>query len=89
MLVGKKKKTTEEKRKEARTGSFPVLMIDKSLTQEIDQNLQQSLDKIDQWREISGSFPFVPTSVLSATTQQYMRQSEAWEWQAIVGFRRR
>ncbi|MEQ9232910.1 HD family phosphohydrolase [Coleofasciculus sp. E2-BRE-01] len=79
-------KTTEEKRKEARTGSFPVLMIDKSLTQEIDQSLQQSLDKIDQWREISGSFPFVPTSVLSAATQQYLRQSEAWEWQAIVAF---
>lgn len=79
-------KTTEEKRKEAQTGSFPVLMLDKSLTQEIDQNLQQSLDKIDQWREMSGSFPFVPTSVLSAATQQYLRHSEAWEWQAIVAF---
>ena len=79
-------KTTEEKRKEARTGSFPVLKIDESVNQQINQNLQQSLDKIDQWREISGSFPFVPTSVLSAATQQYLRQSEAWEWQAIVAF---
>ncbi|MEQ9667852.1 HD family phosphohydrolase [Coleofasciculus sp. G2-EDA-02] len=79
-------KTTEEKRKAARTGSFPVLMIDQSLTQEISQNLQQSLEKMDQWRQVSGSFPFVPTSVLSASTQQYLRQSKEWEWQAIVAF---
>ncbi|MEQ8958644.1 MAG: hypothetical protein RLP02_12070, partial [Coleofasciculus sp. C2-GNP5-27] len=79
-------KTTEEKRKEARTGSFPVLKIDESLNQQINQNLQESLEKIDQWRQVSGAFPFAPTSVLSLSTQQYLRQSEAWEWQAIVAF---
>lgn len=80
------KKTTEEKRKAAQTGSFPVLMIDQVLTQEIDQNLEESLNQIDEWRQISGAFPFAQTSVLSVATQEYLRQSQEWEWQAIVAF---
>ncbi|NET04450.1 MAG: HD family phosphohydrolase [Symploca sp. SIO2B6] len=76
-------KTTEERRKGARTGSFPVLMIDPSLTQEINQDLERSLDKIEQLREISGPFPFVD-SVLSDTTQQYLRQIQDSQWQAIL-----
>lgn len=76
-------KTTEERRKGARTGSFPVLMIDQSLTQEINQHLERSLDKIEQLREISGPFPFVD-SVLSDTTQQYLRQIKDSQWQAIL-----
>jgi len=79
-------KTTEEKRKEARTGSFPVLKIDQPLSQEMNQDLEESLEKIDQWRQVSGTFPFTPLSVLSLPTQQYLRQSDAWEWQAIVAF---
>ncbi|MBE9125544.1 MULTISPECIES: HD family phosphohydrolase [unclassified Coleofasciculus] len=79
-------KTTEEKRKAARTGAFPVLRVDQSISQEINQNLQQSLDKIEEVRSLSGSFPFVQTAVLSDSTQRYLRQSQEWEWQGIVAF---
>ena len=82
-------KTTEEKRKEARTGSFPVLMIDPTITQEIEGKLQESLDKMEQMRQIAGAFPFVPTAVLSDSTQQYLRQSKEWEWQSILAFAQR
>jgi putative nucleotidyltransferase with HDIG domain len=77
-------KTTEEKRKAARTGSIPVLMLDNSLTQKIYQDLQQSLDKAEELRLIGGAFPFVETTVLSDSTQQYLRQTKEWEWQAIL-----
>jgi hypothetical protein len=77
-------KTTEEKRKEARTGSVPVLMLDHTITQKIYQDLQAALDKADELRRISGSFPFAETIVLSEATQRYLRQSKEWEWQTLL-----
>ncbi len=77
-------KTTEEKRKAARTGSVPVLMLDNTTTQKIDQDLQEALDKADELRRMSGSFPFAETTVLSEATQRYLRQSKEWEWQTLL-----
>jgi putative nucleotidyltransferase with HDIG domain len=77
-------KTTEEKRKAARTGFVPVLMIDRTYTDQIYQNLQQSLDEADQVRSVAGAFPFVAPAVLSTSSQQYLRSSEDWEWQAVM-----
>jgi len=77
-------KTTEEKRKAARTGSVPVLMLDNSLTQKIYQELQQSLDKAEELRHMSSPFPFAETTVLSDATQRYLRQSKELEWRTIV-----
>jgi len=77
-------KTTEEKRKAARTGSVPVLMFDNSITQKIYQDLQQFLDKAEELRQISGPFPFVETTVLSDTSQQYLRKIKEQEWQSIL-----
>ncbi|MCA1993419.1 MAG: HD family phosphohydrolase [Coleofasciculus sp. S288] len=77
-------KTTEEKRKAARTGFVPVLMLNNSLTQDIYQELQQSLDKAEELRKMSGTFPFVDIAILSESTQGYLRQTKEWEWQAIL-----
>ena len=77
-------KTTEEKRKAARTGSIPVLMLDNSISQKIDQDLQQSLDKAEELRQKGGPFPFVETTVLSDSSQRYLRQTKEWEWQAVL-----
>ena len=77
-------KTTEEKRKAARTGSIPVLMLDNSITQKIYQELQQSLDKAEALRQKMGRFPFTETTFLSDSTQRYLRQTQEWEWQAIL-----
>ncbi|MCP2729902.1 HD family phosphohydrolase [Limnofasciculus baicalensis] len=79
-------KTTEDKRKEALTGSFPVLRIDKSITQDIEENLHHSLGKMEELRKLSGSFPFIQNTILSDSTQQYLRQIQEWEWQAIIAF---
>ncbi len=48
-------KTTEEKRKAARTSAVPVLMLDNSITQDIYQTLEQSLDRVEELRQISRS----------------------------------
>jgi hypothetical protein len=77
-------KTTEEKRKAARTGSVPVLMFDQSITQQIAQELQQTLDDAEALRQMSGPFPFAETNVLSDATQRYLRQTKEGEWQAVL-----
>lgn len=77
-------KTTEEKRKAARTGAVPVLMLNNQLTQEIYQKLNQSLDKAEELRQMSGSFPFTETTILSDATQQYLRQIKDSEWYIIL-----
>jgi cyclic-di-AMP phosphodiesterase PgpH len=77
-------KTTEEKRKAARTGSIPVLMLDNSITQKTYQDLQQAVDKIEALRQKIGRFPFAETTILSDATQRYLRQTKEWEWQSIL-----
>jgi cyclic-di-AMP phosphodiesterase PgpH len=77
-------KTTQEKRKAARTGSVPVLMFDQSITQQIIQELQQTLDNAEELRQMSGPFPFAETNVLTDSTQRYLRQMKEGEWQNVL-----
>jgi hypothetical protein len=76
--------TTEENRKAARTGSVPVLMIDSTVNQEIYQSLQRLLDEAGELREQAGAFPYIDTSILSASTQQYLRDTEEKWWRAAI-----
>ncbi|NES23915.1 MAG: hypothetical protein F6K41_34620, partial [Symploca sp. SIO3E6] len=80
------KKTTEEKRKEASTGIVPVLMLDESVTEEIQEKLDESLSYAEELRQSSGSLPFVNTAILTDATQKYLRESEELEWHSIQSF---
>lgn len=77
-------KTTEEKRRAARTGAVPILMLDHSLTQGIYRDLEQSLNRLEEVRQLSGPFPFAETTILSEATQRYLRQIKEWEWQTLL-----
>lgn len=77
-------KTTEANRKAARIASIPVLTIDQTVNQEIEQTLQRLLNQGDSLRRTAGAFPFVQTSVLSTETQQYLRQANEWEWRIVL-----
>ncbi|GAB4384237.1 MAG: HDIG domain-containing protein [Elainellaceae cyanobacterium] len=77
-------KTTEANRKAARTAAIPILMVDQATNQEIYQSLQRLIERGNELRQQAGLFPFVETSVLSTRTQQYLRQSEEWEWRAVL-----
>ncbi|MBW4621401.1 MAG: HDIG domain-containing protein [Cyanosarcina radialis HA8281-LM2] len=76
-------KATEEKRQAALQGSTPVLMWDREANEQIYESLEVSISQVDKARSLLESFPFVKTSVLSATSQSYLRQVEEQEWQAI------
>ncbi|MEP0868407.1 HDIG domain-containing protein [Trichocoleus desertorum AS-A10] len=77
-------KTTEEKRREARTGAVPVLALDVAVNQRVQQALDQALKQGTELRRMAGTFPFVPTISLSLPTQIYLRQAEEWEWRAVL-----
>jgi len=77
-------KTTEAKRKAALTGSLPILMVDPAVNQQSDRDLQQALDLNNELRQITGPFPFVETSILSTSTQIYLRECPESELQAIL-----
>ncbi|MCF4968158.1 HD family phosphohydrolase [Nostoc sp. CMAA1605] len=75
---------TAEKRKNASKESIPVLMVDSEITEKINQNLQKLLDEGNAIRKIAGSFPFYDTSVLSLSTQDYLRSCSDSEWQVLL-----
>ncbi|MCT7954588.1 HD family phosphohydrolase [Laspinema palackyanum] len=77
-------KTTEDNRRAARIGSSPVLMIDRPVSQQIEKVLQRVLDEGTQLRQVGGQFPFVDTTILSTSTQLYLRQAQEWEYNAVV-----
>ena len=78
------RKTTEEQRKEARTGAVPVLALDPIADRHIYQELQKFLARGNELRQIAGPFPFVGTEMLSTTVQSYLRQCQEWEWRAVL-----
>lgn len=76
-------KSTEEKRKAARTGAVPVLQVDAAINQQIYQDLQRVLDQGNEVRKILGNFPVVPISQLTSNTQFYLRGLEAEDWDRL------
>ncbi|MBH8555572.1 HD family phosphohydrolase [Nostocaceae cyanobacterium CENA357] len=78
------RRETEAQRKAVSRSSIPVLIVDARITEKIDQNLQQLLNEGDEIRAAAGPFPFFDTSVLSISSQHYLRSCSVSEWQALV-----
>ncbi|ABA19660.1 metal dependent phosphohydrolase [Trichormus variabilis ATCC 29413] len=78
------KKRTEIERKAARKSLTPVLMVDVRTTAQIGQNLEKMLDQGNEIRISAGSFPFYDTSVLSLSSQHYLRSCSDAEWQMML-----
>ena len=76
--------TTKAERKAARTVAAPVLAIDEVVNQQVEAQLQNSLDRINESRLIAGNFPFIETSVLSISVQRYLRSCPESEWQLVL-----
>jgi len=77
------KQQTQAQRKAARS-SVTVLMVDVDTTARIQQNLQEILAQGNEIRNAAGSFPFFDISVLSLSTQQYLRACSDLEWKALL-----
>ncbi|MBD2354898.1 HDIG domain-containing protein [Tolypothrix sp. FACHB-123] len=76
--------TTEEKRREARSGATAVWVVNPQVNEQIHQNLQELLLKGAEIREQLGNFPFVKTSILSTSTQTYLREAPEQQWQTLL-----
>ncbi len=78
------KQKTEQERKNASRNSLPVLMLDASINQAIDRQLQQLLNEGNAIRSSAGAFPFFEKSALSLPSQAYLRSCSDSEWQALL-----
>jgi membrane-associated HD superfamily phosphohydrolase len=76
-------KTTEEKRKEVRTGIIPVLQRDIQLTSELQGKLSETIEEIKKFRQEAGVFPFIKVELISLSIQQYLRNMPQQDWQLI------
>lgn len=77
-------KTTEEKRKAVSRQQVPVWMMDKAVNEQIDRDLQKTIAQGEELRSQLNAVPFINTSVLSTTNQEYLRQAEQWEWRLVL-----
>ncbi|HCF29062.1 MAG TPA: hypothetical protein DEV81_18085 [Cyanobacteria bacterium UBA11049] len=77
-------KATLVNRQAARKVPIPVLTIDAAIDRQILQKLQTSLAQGDELRQIAGGFPFAETSILSTSTQAYLRSCSDAQWQQIL-----
>ncbi len=77
-------KATLVNRQAARKVPVPVLTIDAAIDRQILQKLQTSLAQGDELRQIAGDFPFAETSILSTSTQAYLRSCSDAQWQQVL-----
>ena len=77
-------KTTEEQRKAARSGAVAILMLDRTVDRQIDQELQQFWQQGNELRRAVGPFPFASQQALSNAAQLYLRGTPEWEWRSIL-----
>lgn len=77
-------KATEDNRKAARTGSMPVLMLDRNLNQQIQKQLEDQINQGNELHAAASPFPFIKTATLSLPVQTYLRKIPEAEWQKIL-----
>ncbi|WP_346016746.1 HDIG domain-containing metalloprotein [Chroococcidiopsis sp. CCMEE 29] len=75
---------TQVNRTAASRIAVPVLMLDWAVNQQVIQNLQMLLDQGNELRQIAGPFPFAETSILSTSTQSYLRSCPDSQWQEVL-----
>ncbi len=80
-------KTTEDLRRNTRSGLLPTLKEDENITQNIKLTIQEQLNTIDEAREVMIGNPIINTGILSSEVQQYLRSAPQDKWQKIVNNR--
>lgn len=77
------KQQTEAERKAVQANSLPVLMINIQRNQQIKEKLRQLLEDGNELRGIAKSFPFFDVSILSISSQRYLRSCLQSEWEKL------
>jgi putative nucleotidyltransferase with HDIG domain len=76
--------TTEAQRTAARNGAAPVWVVDEAKNEQIEASLETLLQQATALRRQAGTFPFAATNRLSISSQIYLRQAPATEWEAVL-----
>lgn len=76
--------STEERRVAARNGALTVFMINEDTSQQTTDDLNNLLTQGDTLHETAEAIPFVATDRLSTSSQQYVRQIDATEWESLL-----
>lgn len=77
------KQATEEKRRDARNTSMPMLRLDAIASDQSRQDVQAQLAKGGTLRQ-QIQFPYLEAQILSEASQQYLRKAKDWEWDLVV-----
>ncbi len=77
-------KTTEDLRRNTRSGLLPTLKEDENTTENIKLTIQERLNTIDEAREVMIGNPIISTNILSSEVQEYLRRAPEDKWQKIV-----
>ncbi len=75
--------TTEEQRSAARNGAVPVLVPDPTVNERITNSLDSLFNQAEIVREQAGQFPLFDGRQLSTSTQTYIRESPAADWDPV------
>ena len=75
--------TTEEQRSAARNGAVPVLVPDPDINDRIINSLDSLFNQAEIVREQAGEFPLFDGRQLSTSTQTYIREAPAADWDPV------
>ncbi|WP_199320329.1 HD family phosphohydrolase [Leptolyngbya sp. FACHB-261] len=80
---------TQARREAARTESVKVLRVDETANRAITTDLGQRLLEGNSLREMLGAYPYLEPTLLSTSSQRYLRSAPEWEWLAVLELSRR
>ncbi|GFE72179.1 HD family phosphohydrolase [Chroococcus sp. FPU101] len=77
-------KTTDEKRQKVRAGITPIVKRNEELTQQIQLDLSNIIQKLETLRKISQKPIVTEVNLISLKTQNYLITCSEQEWQQII-----
>ncbi|TVQ09477.1 MAG: HDIG domain-containing protein [Leptolyngbya sp. DLM2.Bin27] len=72
--------TTEERRRDARTGALRVLRVESTIDEAVLRSLNGLMTQVSDIRRQAGNVPFAPTGLISTQVQLYLRSSDDATW---------
>lgn len=75
---------TEANRQAVRKAPPPVITVDLAVNRRVIHQLQVTLIQGGKLRQVAGAFPFTSTSILSNSTQAFLRKCSDSQWQELL-----
>ncbi|MBE9223838.1 hypothetical protein IQ215_14165, partial [Cyanobacterium stanieri LEGE 03274] len=76
--------TTEELRRNTRSGLLPTLKEDTTTTESVKNTIRERLEKIQQAREVLLANPEIDGGIISREAVQYLRGMDEAQWRSVI-----